>query len=93
MDASGVLHAVHGLTRDISSKGMFILCDSQPPEKTDVQVEVIFQPVDENTRSIRLRAESLVLRIQSSGGAEADRGFAILNRSYRLHNGREIIED
>ena len=82
----GLPHHGRGLTRDISSKGMFIYSDSEPPVKTDLQVEVSFSGIAEAPTNLRLSAESLVIRVDSAATRDELRGFAILNRSYKLRD-------
>jgi PilZ domain len=89
----GVPHHGRGHTRDISAKGMFIYSDSEPPAKADLQVEVSFRPPTEALRKLQLSARSLVLRVESAASRNEVRGFAILNRSYKLHNGSSAIEE
>jgi hypothetical protein len=88
----GVPHHGKGLTRDISSKGMFIFSDSEPPVKGDLQVDVTFRGVTEAPTNLRLSAESLVIRVEATTRRSALRGFAILNRSYKLHDGSTSID-
>jgi len=88
----GVPHRGRGYTRDISSKGMFIYSDSEPPAKADLQVEVSFRAPTEALTKLQLSARSLVVRVESAASREELRGFAILNRSYRMHNGSGVIE-
>ncbi len=89
----GVLRRGHGLTRDISSKGMFIYSDSKPPAKADLHVKVSFVSVGGALTNFHLRANSLVVREEPPSSPGADHGFAILNRSYELHNGESSVED
>jgi hypothetical protein len=89
----GVLRRGQGLTRDISKKGMFIYSDSTPPTKTDLRVKVSFIPFARTLTKVQLRANSLVLRVEPPSPPGTDHGFAILNRSYELHDGVSPIED
>jgi hypothetical protein len=84
LDKKGLRRQGRGLTRDISTRGMFIYSSSQPPAKADVEVEVFFRSVTEAVKNIRMKAESLVIRVESAMTAGTDHGFAILNRSFRL---------
>jgi hypothetical protein len=89
----GVLRRGQGLSRDISTKGMFIYSDSTPPIKADLRVRVSFVPFARTPTKIQLRAISLVLRVESPLSPGADHGFAILNRRYELHDGVSPIEN
>ena len=94
VDAWGVPQRGQGYTRDISLGGMFIRSDIQPPEKTDVQVEVSFSSLGEATSKLRISVKASVIRLESSSssGFGPKRGFALLNRSYRLHDGSRVAE-
>ncbi len=89
-DAEGVPHRGQGFTRDISPKGMFIYSDSQPPAKADVHVEVALHSIAQAVMDLWVRAEALVLRVERATGPGVRHGFAILNRSCKLHNGGPI---
>ena len=89
----GVSHRGQGLTRDISSKGMFIISDAEPPESSDVQVEVSFPADDKMPTNLRLSSKSLVVRVERPKSTNEVRGFAILHRSYRLHDGLTSIDE
>ena len=90
---NGVPHRGRGTTRDISSKGMFIYSDSQPPSKADLQVEVSFSAISEEPTNLQLSAKALVVRVDSAASQDALNGFAILNRSYKLHDGLTSIDE
>ena len=90
MDTAGVPQQGQGFTRDISPKGVFIYSDSQPPAKADVRVEVSLLSIAHAVRNLRMRAEGLIIRVEPPTSAGIGRGFAILNRSCKLHNGGPI---
>src|SRR5258708_629147 len=62
----GVLRSGQGLTRDISSKGMFIYSDSEPPTKADLPVKVSIGSVAEGFTNVQLRANALVVSVERS---------------------------
>ena len=90
MDTEGVPRRGQGFTRDISIKGMFICSDSEPPEKADVHLELSFRSVAGAFTDLRMSAEGLVIRVESPARPGIPRGFAILNRTCKLHNGAPI---
>ena len=90
MDAEGVPRRGQGQTRDISTKGMFIYSDSQPPAKADVQVEVSLRSVAEAVTNLGMKVEALVIRVELPTSPGIRHGFAVLNRSCKLHNGDPI---
>ena len=89
----GVLRKGQGLTRDISSKGMFIYSDSEPPAKADLRVKVSFGSPAQGFTGVHLRANALVVRVESSSIPGIQDGFAILNRSCQLHEAVSCIEN
>jgi len=91
--AEGVLRQGRGFTKDISSKGMFVYSDSEPPSIADLQVEVYFRSAAEGITTLQLRATALVIRVELATSPGAYHGFAILNKSYKLHVGLTVIDD
>jgi PilZ domain-containing protein len=89
-----VLRRGQGLTRDISSKGMFIYSDSEPPPMVNLRVTVFFTSVTGAPAKVQLRAKALVVRVEPSSSPGIQQGFAILHRSWELHNDvSSIIDD
>ena len=89
----GVLRRGQGLTRDINAKGMFIYSDIKPPAKADLRVEVTFQNFASIPTNLQMRAEGLVIRLEAATEPGSQQGFAILNRSYELHNGVNAVQN
>ena len=89
----GVTRRGHGLTRDISTKGMFVYSDIEPPAKADLRVEVSFRNVTSLTTNLQMRAKGLVIRVEPATNAASPKGFAILNRSYELRNDVNFVLD
>jgi hypothetical protein len=82
----GVRRLGHGYTRDISAKGMFIYSDIKPPAKADLRVEVSFREFAVLPTNLQMRVRGLVIRVEPATDPGRLQGFAILNRSYELHN-------
>jgi hypothetical protein len=89
-DAEGFPHQGRGFTRDIGIKGMFIYSESQPAEKSDVEVEIALQSVVSEVTKLWMRAEGVVIRVERTTSPGIPHGFAVLNRSLRLHNAEPI---
>lgn len=85
LDSDGTNAKSSGRTRDISSKGMFIYSNVQPPEKADVQLELAFRPTKE-TQEFAMHVDGRVVRVEPSGRSGLQAGFAVLNRKYSLYN-------
>jgi hypothetical protein len=86
-DNEGVPHRGEGFTRDISTKGMFIYSEAQPPEKADIQVEVSLGSIPDALTNLQIAVEALVIRVDPALDPGILHGFAVLNRSCKLHNG------
>jgi hypothetical protein len=83
----GILHSGQGFTRDINSNGMFIYSDPDPRAQVDIEVEVSFPSLGEAHANLRMRTQSSIIRVEPPPSPEEQHGFAILNRSYKLHEG------
>jgi hypothetical protein len=81
----GALHQGRGVTRDICAKGMFVYSDSPPAEKADVEIDVSFRPVIEGAVSFQLGAKAVVIRMEPAETPGISHGFAVLNKTSRLH--------
>ena len=84
-DIGGIFHRGHGITRDISSRGMYIFSDSRPPQDADLDVNVSFNSVAEAHVKLGMRAKAIVIRVEPSSIVGDFHGFAVLNRFARLH--------
>jgi len=83
----GIPYRARGLTRDISSKGMFIYSHSEPPANADLEVAVFFHSVAEAVTNIEMKARALVVRVELASNPGIYHGFALLHKSYKLQNG------
>jgi len=90
---NGVSQQGQGISRDISPKGMFIYSSVSPPAKADLRVDVSFREEASVSTNLQMRAMGLVIRVESPVALGAGQGFAILNRSYHLYNGLNVIQD
>ena len=82
----GVTKRGKGLTRDISTKGMFIYSNINPPAKADLLVNVSFRDVSSVPTKLQMRAKGVVIRVEPATEPGAQQGFAILNRSFELRD-------
>ena len=80
------------MTRDISTKGMFIYSDEEPPVRMNLDLEVAFAPFGETRSRLQLSAKAVVLRVEPSREAGASHGFAVVNKSYKLRAGSMCVE-
>jgi PilZ domain len=63
----------HGITRDVSQSGLFVLTDSLPPVGTAIELELSFHLRD---KSLQMRANGSVVRVETKAGAGRAHGFA-----------------
>lgn len=72
--ADGTLQEAHGVTRDISDRGVFIVTRHLPPAGVRVEIDVHLPSVSRAARSAQLHGEGAVLR--SSEAEAGESGFA-----------------
>jgi len=70
---------------------MFIYSEFELLEKADVLVDVSFRDVDPRSTNLLMRAKGLVIRVEPAAEPGSQQGFAILNRSYELHDGINAV--
>jgi hypothetical protein len=66
-----------GVTRDISESGAFIVTTSCPPARASVRVELFLPPLRGTVATVRLRAETHVIRIEQAPPGDQQSGFAV----------------
>jgi hypothetical protein len=89
----GVIRRGQGITRDISTKGIFIYSEMNPPAKADVLVDVSFRGVTSIPSTLQMRAKGLVIRVEPAIEPGSQQGFAMLNRSYELRHGVNAVHN
>jgi hypothetical protein len=72
-----------GLTRDISLSGAYIFSLTCPPLGVTIQLNVLLLPPDGGTRSLQLKTEATVIRVEHAN-AGGDEGFAVVLDSLSL---------
>ncbi len=86
IDRAGAAHEGHGETRDISPKGVFIVCQRCPPPGALLAVQIQVPVVGVVSRDASIRAEGEVLRVELKSSAQNGTGFAIQNHWMRYAN-------
>jgi hypothetical protein len=66
-----------GVTRDISTKGAFILTQSCPPDQAAVQMLFFLPPFHGTLATARIRAKAQVLRVEQASLGDEQCGFAV----------------
>jgi hypothetical protein len=87
-----VSHHGQGITRDISTRGMFIYSEDGPPVKTNLDLEVAFARFGEKGSRLQMTSKSTVLRVEPPMEPGALHGFAVVHKSYKLHAGSTLVE-
>jgi hypothetical protein len=78
-DAEGVRQEGTGVTRDISTIGIYVVSTSCPATGTRVHLRVSLPSLHGNVPGWRLEAQGRVVRLESSEGDETTAGFAVSN--------------
>jgi len=78
-DADGIEHHEQGMTRDISTTGLYLFAQNCPPEGVTVKVQVSLPAFHASRPGWRLETEGRVIRVESSDGSGAGLGFALRN--------------
>ena len=79
-----------GVTRDISTKGAFILTRSCPPAHSVVQVELFLPPFHGTLATARMRAQVQVLRVEQGSPGDQQCGFAVDSPGFNSSSGGEL---
>ena len=83
IDCEGVAHESLGYTRDVSPKGIFIVCADSPPETTSLTVSIQLSVLNGDRRGeVRIEAEGKVLRVEIGDASGNEGGFSVKN--YRV---------
>jgi hypothetical protein len=76
-DTKERFHTMQGISRDISTNGIFVYCETPPEMGTNIVLKVIFPPLEANSGSeLLLRAIGKVVRLEGSGSVA---GFAAIS--------------
>jgi hypothetical protein len=73
-EGTGGLEESEGLTRDISSRGVFISCEAVPPLGAHLELDVYLPSPSGSLSSAQLHGEGTVLRVEQE--TAAGKGFA-----------------
>jgi len=79
-----------GVTRDISVAGAFIFSLTCPPVGATIQLDMLLLPLDSGARSLRLKTEAAVIRVEHAS-AGANEGFAVVLGELNLGEGANVL--
>jgi hypothetical protein len=73
-----------GVTRDISSRGFFILASKSPPAGTALQYDILLPQLERTVPRIRIRGEGRVVRVEFASAPAGMVSFAAASESFFL---------
>ena len=80
MDEKGVSRHGLGRTRDISTKGAYIVGAVRPPKGTLVAMNIVIPLSGAAPRVLRVQTEGQVVRVEPGGGHRDAGGFSVENQ-------------
>lgn|SRR5260370_40123627 len=75
-----------GVTRDVSSSGVYIFSLTCPPVGATIQLEVLLFALASGARTLRLKTDATVIRVEH-GSAAGEEGFAVVQEGLSLAEG------
>jgi hypothetical protein len=73
-----------GVTRDMSTNGLFVYSNILPPESAPVRIEVVFPPLLEPGMPVRIKVRGRVTRVERELAGTFESGFAVSSVSTSL---------
>jgi hypothetical protein len=92
-DENGTHQQGEGRSRDISESGAFVFAAACPPLGASVGLRIWLEGAHDGTETVPIEVDGLVRRVEQSDARNESSGFALLNRSWKLHDGVAPIED
>jgi hypothetical protein len=86
-DERGIHLKGAGVTRDMSTKGVFVYSMVLPPKNASVDMEVAFPPLRENAPPVRIHVRGRIVRTESNTVDPVQGGFAVTSESTILRGG------
>jgi hypothetical protein len=93
----GVGSKAEGITRDMSTHGVFVHSQVLPPENVTVRMEVTFPPLEEGAPPVQFDVQGRVVRVERNTRDPVYNGFAVSTEKTILrgaeHNGTDEEDD
>jgi PilZ domain len=70
-----------GVTRDMSTNGLFVYSKVLPPENASLGLEVGFPPLQEGSAPVRIKVRGRVVRVEREPAEPFRNGFAVSSES------------
>jgi len=93
VDEDGIRQVGEGQSRDISASGTFVFAVRCPAAGATVGLNIFFSFAPEVARTLEIRAEARVLRVEQAGRAEETTGFAVRNQRVVILRDDEVIDE
>ena len=74
-----ISHRTEGVTRDVSTKGVFVNAVVTPPEEAAIRIEFDFPPVREGADLVRICVDGRVVRVDKDEADPTHCGFAAIS--------------
>ena len=81
-----------GVTRDMSTKGVFVYSMDLPPRNAQIEMDVALPPVRDEAPTVRIHVRGRIVRTEIHTMNSANDGFAVTSKSTILC-GRGVSED
>jgi hypothetical protein len=68
-----------GFTRDVSSAGVYVLCDTgdTPPPGVRVEIQIMLPPIDVKAHGLKLKSAGFVVRVNENESTYEETGYAL----------------
>jgi hypothetical protein len=73
-----------GVTRDMSTNGVFVYSMVLPPQNAQIGMEVAFVPLSEEAPPVKMHVQGRIVRTEGDIVDPAYRGFAVISQSTSL---------
>jgi hypothetical protein len=73
-----------GVTRNICSKGIYIVAEPGPRLGSNLNFDISLLPVKKSAPAVYIKGRGRIVRVEPIAGNSAIRGFAILNQEISI---------
>jgi len=83
-DSAGAVHYGEGVTRDISSHGVYVRAEWRPPEEAHIHVDISLPSLLETNKTLVMTGKAKVVRVEVPIPDENSGGFVAQSGSFLL---------
>jgi hypothetical protein len=84
-----ISHRTEGVTRDVSTKGVFVNAVVTPPEEAAIRIEFDFPPLREGADLVRICVDGHVVRVDRDEADPTHSGFAAISDVWSCATAKE----